>query len=572
MTRIFDDPAEFSADAVEGFVDLYGDLVRAVPGGVVRRSKPSQAKVAVVVGGGSGHYPAFMGVVGPGFADGAVVGNIFTSPSTAQAYSVGRIANSGAGVIFTYGNYAGDVMNFGMAGERLQADGIDARQLIVTDDTASATPAEGAKRRGIAGDVVVFKILGAAAERGLSIDEVERLGLLANARTFTLGVAFSGCTFPGADSALFTVPDGKMGLGLGIHGEPGLEDVDSLPAPRLAALLVERLLGERPAGSGDRVAVLLNGLGSTKYEELFVLWKSVSGLLREAGLSVVAPEVGELVTSLDMGGVSLTLTWLDDELEPLWLDPATTPAFRRGALAASGSEVEEDDESWLVDDRPVESDAKSRAVAATALAALESAAEAIHDAEQELGRLDAVAGDGDHGRGMVRGIDHALVAGRRAAQAGWGAKGVLEAAGDAWAEFAGGTSGVLWGAGLRALGARLGNAGRADGHVVAQGVEAFLSAMQSLGKASAGDKTLLDALIPFSASLSGLVGEGKPLGDAWSEAAAVAQTAAAQTADLAPRVGRARPLAARSVGTPDPGAVSFGMCVRAAAPVLGECS
>ena len=166
MTRIFDDPAEFTADAVEGFADLYASHVRAVPGGVVRRAKPRSPKVAVIVGGGSGHYPAFMGVVGPGFADGAVVGNIFTSPSTAQAYSVGRIAHSGAGVIFTYGNYAGDVMNFGMAGERLQADGIDARQLIVTDDIASASPAEAAKRRGIAGDFVVFKVLGAAAERG----------------------------------------------------------------------------------------------------------------------------------------------------------------------------------------------------------------------------------------------------------------------------------------------------------------------------------------------------------------------------------------------------------------------
>ena len=143
MTRIFDDPAEFAADAVEGFADLYGDLVRAVPGGVVRRTRARTPKVAVVVGGGSGHYPAFMGVVGRGFADGAVVGNIFTSPSTAQAYSVGRLAHSGKGVVFTYGNYAGDVMNFGLAGERLEAEGIPARQLLVTDDTASAT-ADGA--------------------------------------------------------------------------------------------------------------------------------------------------------------------------------------------------------------------------------------------------------------------------------------------------------------------------------------------------------------------------------------------------------------------------------------------
>jgi dihydroxyacetone kinase len=571
MTRIFDDPAEFTADAVEGFADLYASYVRAVPGGVVRRSRSRSPKVAVLVGGGSGHYPAFMGVVGPGFADGAVVGNIFTSPSTAQAYSVGRIAQNGGGVIFTYGNYAGDVMNFGLAGERLQADGIDARQLIVTDDIASAVPAEAGKRRGIAGGVVVFKVLGAAAERGLDIDEVERLGLLANARTFTLGVAFSGCTFPGAAAPLFSVPDGMMGLGLGIHGEPGLEDVDVVAAPTLAELLVGKLLAERPAGSGDRVAVVLNGLGSTKYEELFVLWRSVSGLLRDAGLTVVAPEVGELVTSLDMGGVSLTLTWLDDELEPLWLDAASTPAFRRGAIGVvdEGDDTRADDVAE-VDTRPVEGDEASRATAAVVLDALRAAQAAVHDAEQELGRLDAVAGDGDHGRGMVRGIDHAVSAGSAAAQAGWGARGVLEAAGDAWAEFAGGTSGVLWGAGLRAFGSVLGNAGRPGPTVVAAGTRAYLQALLDLGKASPGDKTLLDAAVPFVETVERAAGQDRGLPEAWADGVAAAEAGARATAEMSPRVGRARPLAARSIGTPDPGAVSFGICVRAMAVVVAK--
>ena len=571
MTRIFDDPAEFTADAVEGFADLYRSYVRPVPGGVVRRFRARSPKVAVVVGGGSGHYPAFMGVVGPGFADGAVVGNIFTSPSTAQAYSVGRIAQNGAGVIFTYGNYAGDVMNFGMAGERLRADGIDARQLLVTDDIASAAPAEGAKRRGIAGDFVVFKVLGAAAERGLPIDEVERLGLLANARTFTLGVAFAGCTFPGADAPLFSVPDGKMGLGLGIHGEPGLEDIDVLPAPKLAELLVGKLLDERPPGSGDRVAAILNGLGTTKYEELFVLWRSVAGLLRDAGLTVVAPEVGELVTSLDMGGVSLTLTWLDDELEPLWLDAASTPAFRRGVIGVvdEGDDTGTDDVAE-VDTRPAEGDEASRAAAAVVLDALRAAQAAVHDAEQELGRMDAVAGDGDHGRGMVRGIDYAVSAGTTAAEAGWGARGVLEAAGDAWAEFAGGTSGVLWGAGLRAFGAVLGNEGRPAASTVAEGTRAYLTALVDLGKASPGDKTLLDAVVPFVETLERGVGQDRGLRGVWADGVAAAEAGARATTGMTPRVGRARPLAARSVGTPDPGAVSFAICVRAMAAVVEE--
>lgn len=572
MTTIFNDPAEFTDEAVDGFVDLHSATLRKVPGGVVRRRRPGTPKVAVLVGGGSGHYPAFCGLVGPGLADGAVIGNIFTSPSTAQAYSVGRAAHSGAGVIYTYGNYAGDVMNFGLAGERLIADGIDARQVIVTDDIASAPAAERGKRRGIAGDFVVFKVLGAAAEAGCSIDEVERLGRLANDRTFSIGVAFSGCTFPGADHPHFSVPEGKMGFGLGIHGEPGQRDIDWMPAPELAALLVDTVLGERPADADGRVGVIVNGLGTTKYEELFVLYGFVAPLLREAGLTILGAEVGELVTSLNMGGVSLTLVWLDDELEPLWLAPAETPAFRRGSVLAEQGEggPEASEEAVVVEDAV--GDAVSRTVGGAISAGLADLRELLREAEQELGRIDAVAGDGDHGRGMVRGVTYAAKAAVAASQAGWGARGVLDHAGDAWAEFAGGTSGVLWGAGLRALGARLGNEGTPDAAAVSRGMASYLDAIVSLGKADLGDKTLVDAASPFVAELERRVAAGEALPAAWSGAAEVAEAAAQATAALSPKKGRARPLAERSVGTPDPGAVSFALCARRVADLLKELS
>lgn len=572
MTTIYNDPAEFTDEAVEGFVDLYPRYVRRVMGGVVRAHRPARPKVAVLVGGGSGHYPAFAGVVGPGFADGSIIGNIFTSPSTAQAYSVGRAASSGSGVIYTYGNYAGDVMNFGIAGERLKAEGIDARQVIVTDDIASAGPHERDKRRGIAGDFVVFKVMGAAAERGDDIDEVERLGNHANDLTFTLGLAFSGCTFPGADHPHFTVPDGKMGLGLGIHGEPGLEDVDWVPADALARMLVSRLLAERPEGSSGRVAPILNGLGSTKYEELFLLWGIVARLLREEGLDIVGPEVGELVTSLDMGGVSLTLCWLDEELEPLWVAPADTPAWKRGSLTAEEGLDETDDEPDDVvapQERPVGSE-RSRAAAAGIVAALESVGATLHEHEHDLGRLDEVAGDGDHGRGMVRGIDFAIGSAREAFDRGWGAAGVLGAAGDAWADNAGGTSGVLWGSSLRAMGASLGNDEEVDGAAVGRSVAAFVEAMTGLGKAELGDKTIVDAAVPFRDALTGALESGTPLGEAWKAAALVATARAEDTAQLRPKKGRARPLAERSVGHPDPGAVSFALIVDAVAPHLGS--
>ncbi|MBC3194109.1 dihydroxyacetone kinase family protein [Pseudonocardia sp. C8] len=569
MTRIFDDPAEFADDQLAGFLDLYADRVRGVHGGVVAH-RGDQPQVAVVIGGGSGHYPAFCGTVGPGLAHGAVVGNIFTSPSAAQAYSVGKAADQGRGVIFSFGNYAGDVMNFGIAAERLRAEGIDARIVIVTDDVASADTEE--KRRGIAGDFTVFKVMGAAAAQGLGIDEVERLGRAANAATRTLGVAFSGCTMPGEDEPLFTVPEGHLGLGLGIHGEPGIRDVPMLPARELADLLVAEVLKNAPAGAPHRVGTILNGLGTTKYEELFLLWGHVSARLRDAGCEIVDPEVGELVTSLDMGGCSLTLMWLDDELEPLWRADAYTPAYRKAAAPLAALRAPGADE--LAEDAAVvtapEASEAARGLAATVRAALVAVEDTIREHEHELGRIDAVAGDGDHGRGMLKGITAATA---RVAGAGEEVGGgwLLQQAGQAWAERAGGTSGVLWGAALEALGRRLGDTAQTyPAAEVAAGVREFATTIQQLGGAALGDKTLLDALLPFAEELERRVGGGEGLAPAWVAAAEVATARARQTAELRPRIGRARPLADKSVGTPDAGAISMGLVVTAVGSVLEE--
>ncbi|ASN53073.1 dihydroxyacetone kinase family protein [Sinomonas sp. R1AF57] len=576
MTRISNDPADFADEALAGFCDLHAGLVRRVPGGAVRRRRPAQPKVAVLVGGGSGHYPAFAGLIGAGFADGAVVGNIFTSPSTQQAVTLARAAESGAGVVFTYGNYAGDVMNFGLASERLAAEGIRAENVLVTDDIASAPASEAERRRGIAGDFVVFKAMGAAAEAGLDLDEVVRLGRKANDRTRTLGTAFSGCTFPGADAPLFALPEGHMGLGLGIHGEPGLRDVPLPSAAELGAALVEGVLAEAPADARDesadglaRIAVILNGLGSTKHEELFVLWATVAPLLRAAGYEIVAPEVGELVTSLDMAGVSLTVTWLDEELEQLWLAPAETPAFRRGSLTPAESAEGPDDDGGpaAAAEAPPSSEA-SRGYAAACVEALGAASARLGELEAHLGAMDAVAGDGDHGRGMVRGAGAAVAAAREALDAGRAAGSVLAAAGDAWADRAGGTSGVLWGAGLRAWGEAIGDLEVPDAAGVAAGITAFAARIAALGGAQPGDKTLVDALVPFEAELRGGVVRGLSLGEAWEQACRAAEEAAAATAGLTPRKGRARPLAEKSVGTPDPGATSLAAVFMALGPAI----
>lgn len=330
MTHVLNTPQSFKDDVIEGLTRAYPSLVERIPGasGVRAVGSPLRGRVSVLVGGGSGHYPAFAGLVGPGLATGAAMGDVFTSPSSEQVYRCAKGVDGGAGIVFSYGNYSGDVMNFDMTVDRLGDEGIVVTTVLVTDDVASGPPERFLDRRGIAGDFCVFKILGAAAASGAPLDEVTELGRRANARTRSIGVAFAGCTLPGGNGPMFSVQADSMELGLGVHGEPGVRSVSRLDAASLAQLLVEQLLPEAPSMHDGRVVALMNGLGSTSSEELFVLYGSVARLLSSAGLSVAYCEVGELVTSLDMAGCSLTLCWLDDELEKHFAAPAASPGFR----------------------------------------------------------------------------------------------------------------------------------------------------------------------------------------------------------------------------------------------------
>lgn len=560
MTHVFEDAETFAETAVHGYCAVHARIVRPVTGGVLR-STATPEKVALVIGGGSGHYPAFAGYVGTGFADAAVTGDIFASPATRLIAGVARKADRGAGILLGFGNYAGDVLNFGFAAERLRGDGIDVRVLAITDDVASAPAGELAKRRGVAGDIPIFKIAGAAAEAGLSLDEVERLARLANARTRSFGVAFGGCTLPGADAPLFAVPHGRMAIGLGIHGEPGIDEAVIAPASRLAALLVDRLIEEAPDDASGRAAVLLNGLGGTKQEELFVLWTHVAVALRRAGIEPVAPLVGEYVTSLDMEGCSLSLTWLDDELEPLWLAPCDTVGLRVGDTPATtpAPALPPDDPERSV---WPEATAESRRAGGRIAFGLQALADMLRDAEPELGRIDAQAGDGDHGQGMARGSRAAAIAAQAAFDHGAGASSVLSAAADAWADRAGGTSGAIWGLGLRSAAAALEDGAAVTAQHLARGATQALENVMRLGGARPGDKTLVDALAPFATVLAEEIGRGTAPGKAWSSAATAAHDAAENTANLVPRLGRARSHSERSRGHRDAGAVSFAMAAQ----------
>ena len=543
---IIRDGTTFAARAVTGFALAHPAIVRRVENGVIARAQPDETAPLFVIGGGSGHFPAFTGFVGEGLAAAAVHGDIFASPSEVAITGVVRAARPSGDVILGYGNYAGDRLNFSAAANRLRDDGYRVHELIVTDDIASSP--EHAERRGIAGNVVVFKVCGAAIAEGRPLDSVVGIAERANAGTRTLGVALSGCTIPGSRNPLFTVGEDTVAIGLGIHGEPGIESRGSLTETELAELLVDRTVGELLASPSRRFAVLLNGMGAVNAEALHSLWPVIHARLRLHGCTAVAPLVGAYVSSLDMDGLSLSLCALDPELEALWLAPA-----RSGALDRRAGDV------TLVDDvlAPAASERADTMATGIVGKAFQAIVAVLAQAETQLGELDAVAGDGDHGRGMLAGARAALDATSGIEDP----KAALHAAGTGWAARAGGTSGALWGAMLVAASDAL----IPDAPIEDQVRSAVAAAHRELvrrGGAQPGDKTMLDAIEPFANRIA----ESGDIHDAWIAAARMAQAAADATRNLVPRRGRSRSHPGRSAGHPDPGAVSFALVVDALAP------
>ena len=497
--------------------------------------------------------------------DGTAVGNVFTSPSADDVLNVARALGGEQGVLIIGGNYAGDRMNFDIARDQLREGGVAAGTFYITDDVSSAPAHEAAKRRGNVGTFCVFKAVGAAAAEGRTLEECLSVAEHANNRTRTMSVGFRGCTLPGDVEPLFRVPEGMMEVGQGIHGEPGVGEESLASASVVARLLVDRVLAEAPSDASGRLAVILDGLGSTKYEELFVVWGTVRDLLEEEGYTLIEPLVGEYVTSLDMEGIALAVEFLDDDLERLWLAPCDTPAFRRGVSSVKkGERVKYASHENTLIKQYEEGTPVARLAAKQVVDCFGLMKAALAEAEPELARIDGVSGDGDHGRGMVKGVTYAFEAASDALEHGAAVGSVLREAGRAWAAKAGGTSGVLWGSALEAASEVIGDQPTVmDTALVSCAARAACDKMISMGGAQLGDKTMIDALSPFCDELVAQGLKGSPLLAAWTCAAEVASRAAEDTSKLLPKVGRARPAAERSLGTPDAGAISLALCARA---------
>ncbi|MBC7736885.1 MAG: dihydroxyacetone kinase subunit DhaK [Candidatus Saccharibacteria bacterium] len=318
MKKILNNPADYVDEMLAGMTAAHPEFYRQAgdAGRVIARAAPGKpGKVGIVTGGGSGHLPVFAGYVGPGLLDACAIGDVFASPSAEQMADAIRIAHQGAGVLRLYGNYGGDIMNFDMAGDLVEFEDIRCTTVILADDVASAAPAEAAKRRGVAGMVYAFKIAGAAAEAGHDLDAVTRIAQKAADACRPIGAAHSSCTVPQAGKPTFTIAEDEMEMGMGIHGEPGVWRGKLRPADAIADEMMDRLLADMPLAPGDRVSIMVNSLGATPPEELYILYRVVKARLDAAGATTIMPLVGRYATSMEMTGVSLTLCKLDAELE-----------------------------------------------------------------------------------------------------------------------------------------------------------------------------------------------------------------------------------------------------------------
>ena len=332
MKKLMNAPADYVDEALDGLTAAYPSLVRAgTAGRVIRRAGGKHKdRVGVASGGGFGHLPLFTGYVGTGLLDTCAIGNVFEGPGIASCVDAITLADGGRGVLLLYGNYGGDRMNFDMASEMLEEKGIKTATVLGTDDIASAGPEEMEKRRGVAGIIYAYKAAGAKAEEGARLDEVARVAAKAVGATRTLGLALAPCQVPTATKPTFTLGQDEIEMGMGIHGEPGIWRDKLKPADAIADEMVRRLLADRPAEADARVSVLVNSLGATPLDELFILYRRIAALLKEERLTVVRALVGPFVTSMEMAGVSISLCFVDDELEALLSAPANCPFWRVG--------------------------------------------------------------------------------------------------------------------------------------------------------------------------------------------------------------------------------------------------
>ena len=565
MKKLINDPRHVVREMLEGFVDFAShQALLESEHVVIRTGLPARHERPVVVlsGGGSGHEPAHAGYVGPGLLTAAIAGDVFTSPSVDAVLAAVRAAAGPAGAVLVVKNYTGDRLNFGLAAELAIAEGIPTEIVVVADDVALRDTVERARRRGIAGTVLIHKVAGAAAAAGKTLAEVAETARAAAAGLGTMGVALGACTVPAVGKPGFALDDGEIELGLGIHGEKGVSRCAMQGADSLVDILLEAIVADLALKRGDRVALLVNGLGGTPPMELAIVGRHALAALRDKGITVERGWAGTFLSALDMPGCSLSLLKLDDARLALLDAEAAAPSWPGGGRINPARPVV----PAPVVEKPLATVAAPGPLSARLQQAVSAVAAALIAAEGRLTELDSAAGDGDLGINMTRGADALLAL---PAGAWVTPETALSAIGDALRRAIAGSSGPFYATALLRAARRLANAPVPS---LADWADAFATAVDAvteLGGAKPGDRTMVDALRPAADAFVLAVQARLPVGEAWTAVMTAAQAGADATARMHPRLGRASYLGERAVGTPDGGAVAVVVWLRALAPVLG---
>lgn len=551
MKKLLNDPHDLVRELLEGTVDLSSGLALLEEENVVVRGDLpafAERKVAILSGGGSGHEPAHAGYVGRGMLTAAIAGDVFTSPSTDAVLAAILAVSGPAGALLIIKNYTGDRLNFGLAAELARQQGIPVEVVVVADDVALRSLVKRERRRGIAGTVLIHKLAGAAAEQGLPLAEIAALARRAAAQLGTMGVGLGACIVPAAGAPGFTLGEDEIEFGLGIHGEKGVERTTMLSADAIVAALLDAIVDDMQLASGARVALLVNGLGGTAPMELAIVARAALAELRARGLVVDRAWAGNFMTAMEMPGCSLTLLPLDEERDRLLDAPADVVAWPgAGRIAARRAMVRGAP-------RPAVAAAPPGPMTAGLKTAMLAVATALEAAEDRLTDLDAQAGDGDLGASMARGA----AAIRTLTDDSYSTPSRLLAdLGNALRRAIAGSSGPFYATALLRAASVLQDKPEPSRSAWIAALDAAIAAITELGGAKAGDRTMIDALLPALAA--GRHGEGL------AAIASAAELGAETTSAMFPALGRASYLGERAVGIPDGGAVAVAIWLRALA-------
>nr|WP_217443563.1 dihydroxyacetone kinase family protein [Myxococcus sp. CA051A] len=565
VKKLVNEPRAVVRQMLEGFVALAPGQVLLDDETVVIRADtpadPRQRKVSIISGGGSGHEPAHAGYVGAGMLDAAVAGDVFTSPSTDAVLTAIRAVSGPEGSLLVVKNYTGDRLNFGLAAELARAEGIPVEVVVVADDVALRDTVEPARRRGIAGTVLVHKIAGAAAAAGLSLKDVLREAQAASAELGTMGVALGPCTVPAAGRPGFTLGDDEIELGLGIHGEQGVRRVPLQQVDALVDTLLSTIIEDRNLEARTPVALLVNGLGGTPPMELAIVTRRALTLLRERGLRVERAWTGTFLSALEMPGCSLSVLKLDDSRLARLDAKTTAPAWGGEGRLAPERPVRSVPTTPLT---PPSQEARQPGMERVKEAALAVAA-AFEASETRLTELDSAAGDGDLGLSLSRGA----AAIRTLPESSWtNPSRALTSIGDALRRAIGGSSGPFYATALLRAARRL-SEGSTDAPAWADAFGLAVDAVAQLGGARPGDRTMLDALKPAADAFARELKAGRSTAEAWAATVLEGEQGAEATARMQPRLGRASYLGSRALGVPDAGAAAVVVWLKALTPFIG---